>query len=225
MFGWLRREPRHLVDLRHRMSQALADYPVYEPPHRQGPNAPRGSSDEEARAFAARGRENFVYFEERRAARLSALRAFLAKFDVVAGLEEGLAVVSAWLPGNCGALIPAHLSRDETMQLFYRYLAPWEGNLRGLNAIFDLGVFFGECVIARNRNLHWINWPGASDNGVAISSAFNIDGFRSRRDALDPMGRMLRLCEDDAHDIRKKTPGERVSVTRLLGTVRDYSKR
>jgi hypothetical protein len=147
MFGWLRKNSRHLTDLRRRMSQALADYPAYQPLHRQGPNCPRHLPDQEAREFAARGRENFQYFTEQRPERLRALEAFLAKFDLVANLQnEGLAAVSGWLPGNCGALLP-DLSRDETMQTFYRYLVPWEGSLRGLNAIFDLGIFFGECVI------------------------------------------------------------------------------
>ncbi|KRR12235.1 hypothetical protein CQ12_31820 [Bradyrhizobium jicamae] len=43
------------------------------------------------------------------------------------------------------------MSHFETMQIFFRCLKPWEDNLRGLNVIFDLGIFFGECVIARTR--------------------------------------------------------------------------
>jgi len=225
MFGWLRREPRHLADHCRRMLEALADYPVYEPLHRQGPNCPRHFPDQEMQEFAARGRDNFAYFMEHRAERLNALKGFLAGFGVSIDLQEpGLATVSTWLPGHCGALVP-NLGRDETMQIFFRYLKPWEDNLRGLNVIFDLGIFFGECVLARNPRVHWINWPGASDNGEAAASALHLTGFKSRRDGLDPMGRMLYLCEDDAKDFRDKTQGERVSAERLLATVRDYSTR
>jgi len=207
------------------MLEALIDYPAYEPLHRQGPNSPRHLPDQEVRAFAARGRENFSHFKEHRKERLGALKAFLAKFGVDMDLEDkGLAAVSAWLPGNCGALV-ADLGKDETMQIFYRHLMPWEGNLRGLNVIFDLGIFFGECVIVRNPRLHWINWPGASEDGYATSSAYHIGGFRLRRDALDPMSAMLHLSGDDERDLRNIATGQRVRADRLVGTVRDFSTR
>jgi hypothetical protein len=225
MFGWLRREPRPLADHRRRMLEALADYPVYEPLHRQGPNCPRHLQDREAREFAARGRDNFSYFMAHRAERLSALKGFLAGFGLSVDLQDnGLGAVSAWLPGHCGDLLPT-LGLDETMQIFFRYLKPWGDNLRGLNVIFDLGIFFGECVIARNPRVHWINWPGTSDNGEAAASGSHLAGFKSRRDGLDPIGRMLYLCEHDARDFRDNTQGKRVSADQLLATVRDYSTR
>jgi hypothetical protein len=225
VFSWLQKEPNHLIDHRRRMSQALIDYPAYEPLHRQGPNCPRHLPDQEAREFAARGRENFSHFIEHRKERLVALKAFLAKFGVAMDLEEkGLVAVSAWLPGNCSALV-ADLGKDETMQIFFRYLVPWEGDFRGLNVIFDLGIFFGECVIIRNPLLHWINRPGVSDGGYAVGSAFNIGGFKLRRDWLDPMTKMLYLSGDDEKDLRNTHPGQRVRADRLVGTVRDFSTR
>lgn len=225
MFSWLHKEPSHLIDERRRMSEALIDYPAREPLHRQGPNCPKHLPDQEAREFAARGRENFSYFMEHRNERLNALKAFLAKFGVAMDLEErGLAAVSAWLPGNCGALV-ADLGKAETTQIFFRHLVPWSGDFLGLNVIFDLGIFFGECVIVRNPRLHWINWPGVSNEGYALGSAYHIGGFKLRRDGLDPIGRMLRLCEDDASDSRHETAGRQVRADRLVGTVRDFSTR
>jgi hypothetical protein len=234
VFGWLRKEPKHLVDQRRRMSEALVDYPVYEPPHRQGPHGPRHLSDQEAREFWARGKENFSHFMERRKERLDALRTFLARFDVAMDLEQaGLAAVSAWLPGNCGTLV-SDLGKEETVQIFFRYLAPWVGDLRGLNVIFDLGIFFGECVIFRNPRLHWIDRQGLSDGGHAAGTAYHIDGFKRRRDWLDPMCSMLYLCGDDERDFKDMNArpgasayqlGPRVSAERLVGTVRDLSTR
>jgi hypothetical protein len=225
MFGWLHKDSEHLVECRRRVSGALIDYPVYEPLHRQGPNCPKDLSSQEVQEFVARGRDNFSNFEEHRNERLGALRAFLEKFGVDMGLEErGLAAVAAWLPGNCGALV-ANLRKEETIQIFFRHLVPWEGDLRGLNVIFDLGIFFGECVIFRNSGLHWINWPGISEGGYATSSAYHIGGFRQRRDWLDPIHAMLYLCGDDEKDIRDKTIGLRVDAGRLVGTVHDLSTR
>ncbi|MGX4769463.1 hypothetical protein ACWAUC_06600 [Bradyrhizobium guangdongense] len=160
-----------------------------------------------------------------RAKRLDALRRFLERLGLDANLrDDGLGVVSAWLPSHCGALVPT-MRRDKTMQVFFRHLAPWEGKLRGLNAIFDLAVFMGECVIARNPRAHWIELAGSADDGEATESAFQLGGFKSRRDGLDPMGEMIYLCEDGAKDLRNGITGERVRPDRLFGRVRDYAMR
>ena len=90
------------------MIHSLANYPIYEPPYRQGPNFLRhlpGKSDEEYRGllreFLERGRENFVHFMDHRHERLAALGAFLAKFDLNMDTnDDGLAAVSAWCPHN-----------------------------------------------------------------------------------------------------------------------------
>lgn len=113
---------------------------------------------------------------DHRAEQLDALKYFLARFSVSAHLrDDGLAAVSAWLPGHCGVLMPT-LPRDKVMQIFFRHLTPWEGNFRGLNAIFDLAVFLGECVIARNPRAHWIELAAVSDEGEAMESASQLGG-------------------------------------------------
>jgi hypothetical protein len=232
MLGWLRRDPAHLKEHRRRMSDALLDYPVYAPPYRQGPNYPRHLQikGEDVygrllREFTARGRENFTYFLEQRNARLTALGIFLAKFGVMMGIDDtGLAAVSAWCPGNCGALVP-NLRLDQTRQAFFQLLEPWTGQLRGLNVIVDLGVFLGECLIFRNQRLHWIYRPGTSDDGSSNSSGFQIDGFKDRRDWLDPIGFLYRVCGNDEVDLRAGAVGRSVRSDALVGKVRDFSTR
>jgi len=231
MFGWLRREPSHLAEHRRRAADALADYPIYEPPHRQGPNCPRHLRNQGEAAyrqhiqeFDARGRENFSYFMEHRHARLTTLTTFLAKFGVTMGVDDvGLAAVSAWCPGNCGALV-ANLRQDAMRQVFFQ-LAPWTGQYRGFNVIFDLGIFFGECVTARNRSLHWIYKPGSSDDGSAILSGYEIAGFRDPRDWLDPMSHMYTECENAEVELRSGKIGRIVHADVLAGKVRDFASR
>ncbi len=161
MFRWLRRDPKPLVERRRCMSELLAEYPVYEPPYRQGRDFPRRTRNQDedeyfrlGREFAARGEENFAYFLAQREVRLAALGGFLRKFDVTMGLDDaGLQAVSAWCPGNYGALVARH-HEDATRHAFFE-LAAWTGRLRGLNVIFDLGIFLGECAIARRPKLRW----------------------------------------------------------------------
>jgi hypothetical protein len=73
MFRWLQREPKQLVERRQALSAPLLDYPLYEPPHRQGPNFLRrrqNQTEEEyvshIHEFVARSDQNF-----RRAAGIS----------------------------------------------------------------------------------------------------------------------------------------------------------
>ena len=228
MFGWLRRAPSRRAEQQREMASALADYPIYDPPHRQDRNwqrRPVGESyDEEdlrlMREFNARGRENFSYFMNHRDERLTALGTFLAKLGVIMDLDEtGLASVSAWLPGNCGALV-ADPREEETRQVFFQHLEPWTQQRRGLNVIFDLGVFFGECVIKRNQRLHWTCWPGAS----AIHTGHAIAGFKKKRHWLDPMGNIYYDCVNDENAIRRRQVGV-VRADTLVGKVRDYSTR
>jgi hypothetical protein len=232
MFGWFRREPTHVEERRHQMLDAVADYPVYQPPHRQGPNHPnrlRIKGDEKYihsfRDFLARGRENFEYFLENRETRLAALQAFLAKFDVKMSRDDaGLAAVSAWCPDNCGVL--ASKFRDNaTRQAFFQMLEPWTGSRRGFNVIFDLGVFLGEAVIARNHHLSWDYRPGASDDGSATLSGYQIIGFANKRDWFDPPQRMYGICLNAEDDLRIERGGRFVREDTLVGAVRDFSTR
>ena len=232
MFRWLRRDPKHLKERRQSMLGALVDYPPYGPPHRQGPNGPRRlpqQSEAEYKVllnrFLERGHENLSYFLAHRDARMTALSAFLAKFDVKMGFDDaGLAAVAAWCPGNAGSL-GADLTSQKARQTFYQALRPWTEQWHGLNVIFDLGIFLGESLIARNPRLHWVYRWGTSDDGVSYHSGYDIGGFKRVKDALDPMGFIYLRCEVDEEGLRTGKTILSASPDLLIGTVRDYSTR
>ena len=210
------------------------DYPLYQPPHRQGPNFLRNreshSEDDYGRyihEFTARSDQNFLYFMEQRATRIAALQAFLGKFGVSASLDDaGLASVSAWMAENGYALAKF---KDETVrQAFYQAQTPWTERLRGLNVIFDLGIFLGESLIQKQPRLHWKYENGASDNGESNSTGYMIEGFRRRKgNWLDPGQYILGSCWNDLNVLHWHSPPSSVprNYDLLVGVVRDYSTR
>jgi len=232
MLGVFRHEPEHLKECRTRMFDALADYPVYEPPYHQGPNHPssllnKGKEEhfKSYRDFLAHGRENFTYFMEHRDARLAALGTFLEKFEVKMDVDDkGLDVVSAWCAENCGTLV-ADLRRDAVRQAFFQMSEPWTDWRRGFNVIFDIGVFLGECVITRNNRLNWQYRPGASYDGRTNYSGYGIVGFRNNRDWLDPVQYMYDACVDAEDDLRLGLVGRYLRADTLAGLVGDLSTR
>jgi hypothetical protein len=235
MFRWLRREPKQLIERRQVLSPALSDYPLYQPPHRQGPNFLRrrqNQAEEEyvsyIHEFVARSDQNVLYFMEQRAARLAALQAFLGKFGVSASLDDaGLASVSAWFPDNGYAL--ANLKGEAVRQTFYQMQTPWDRELRGLNVIFDLGVFLGETLIQKQPRLHWKFTPGSSDQGESFGTGYRVEGFRRKAKGnwMDPGQYIVRCSMNELNDLHSYSP--RPSVFRnydlLVGVVRDYSTR
>jgi hypothetical protein len=233
MLRWLRRDPKHLIEHQRRMFKLLHDYPVYEPPHRQGPNCLNQGAGQNAdeyhryiREHVARGEENLYRLRQaHRHERLAALRAFLSKFDVELYTDDaGLSAVSAWCPGNCGALV-ANMRDHATRRAFFQ-LAPWTGELRGLNVVFDLGVFLGECLIARNPKLHWKYLGGGSSSaGPANLSGYRIAGFRDIRDSLDAPSFMYNHCANDQAMVRWPNFDRNLHLNTLVGIVRDRSTR
>jgi hypothetical protein len=155
MVRWLQNEPKQLMERRQTMSEAMADYPLYDPPNRQGatylrrrPNQSAEEHDALFSEFIQRGRENLSYLLEQRSTRLAALRDFLAKFGVQAGLDDaGLAAVSGWCPENCGALI-AEFRDTATLRMLFQMQTPWTNQWRGFNVVFDLGFYLGESKFA-----------------------------------------------------------------------------
>src|SRR5689334_15454647 len=215
MFRWLQREPKQLVERRQAFAAPLMDYPLYQPPHRQGPNFLRHLQDQTEeeyvryiQEFVARSDQNFHYFMEQRAARLAALQAFLGKFGVSAGLDDaGLASVSAWLPDNACALV-ANLRDEAVVQTFYQMQTPWSEGLRGLNVLFDLGVFLGECLIKKQPRLHWKYVTGSSDRGESASTGYKIEGFRRKAKVnwLDPGQFIFSKCMFELNDLCSSSP-------------------
>jgi len=233
MLRWFRREPRYLVERRQFLSDAVADYPLYQPPHRQGPNYLRSVQnqieDEHIRLFRefmARAEENFQFFLEQRPARLAALYAFLDKFGVKVGLDDtGLSAVSAWLPGNGCALIGDPRS-EAVVQAFYQMQTPWTQSLRGFNVVFDLGVFLGEALIARQPRLHWKLLLGLSEKGESATTGYALEGFLMKRNGnhIDPPERVFGECWNEVNTLRFRQP-RFLDSNLLVGIVRDFSKR
>jgi hypothetical protein len=233
MFKWFKREPRMLVERRELLSPFIADYPLYQPPYRQGPNFLRRSPNQEEEAylktipeFTARGDENFAYFMEQRASRMASLQSFLAKFGVSASPDDaGLADVSRWFPYNAFALVPS--LRDWAVgQAFFQMKTPWIDELRGLNVIFDLGIFFGEALIRKQPCLHWKFHYGASDHGEAYGTGYQVDGFRRRTKSswIDPPGYIAGECQNDLNGLQ--APRRRVNSREdtLVNVARAYAE-
>lgn len=237
MFNWLRhnRDPDHLLEQRRRLHAALADdYPVYAPPHRQGPNYARGTQDVNDSAFrssfadfSARAGEMFDYFLSHRDERISCLSAFLKKWDVQVDTDDdGLSAVSRWCPINCGALV-ADLKERSTRQEFLNMSTPWTGKNHGFNVIFDLGIFIGEYIIARNPRMEWKYRLAMSRDGYTSLSGYELEGIGDieKTILLDPMVCMYRICLQAENDLRLQKVGHLVNATTLARVVRDYATR
>lgn len=179
--------------------------------------------------YAVRSDQNFTYFMEQRVTRLAALAAFLDEFGVVASLDDaGLASVSAWFADNSFALVSS--LRDKTSrEAFYRMQTPWTEQLRGLNIIFDLGVFLGEALIRKQPRLHWKYLPSISDHGETLTTGYRIDGFRggTKVRLYEPGTFVLHSCLNDLNNIHSYSPRPRALRHHevLVGQVRDYSTR
>jgi len=232
MFRWLQRKPKELIERLQVLTPALVDYPLYQPPHRQGPNflhrRPDLNEEEHiryVREFVARADQNFLYFMDQRTARLAALQVFLGKFGANANLDDaGIASVSAWLPDNGYAL--ADFKDKSVVDSFYEMKTPWTEGRRGLNVIFDLGIFLGEALIRKQPRLHWKFIPGASDHGESANTGYRIQGFRGKRTSLDPPQRIFSECWSNLNRLYFSDPYLRNARNDVLvGLVRSFSTR
>ena len=137
-----------------KVTSALAKYPAYAPPHLHNEI---GLSPDEAR-------ENFDYFLERRAFRLQVLSEFMRKFGIDATTNDsGLAAVSNWFDRYAGLLLTFRPRTSTTFLAFLDHEPPWTGEHIGINAVWDLGIYVGECIIARRPSAHWELDTGGPD--------------------------------------------------------------
>jgi hypothetical protein len=146
MFGWLRRAPPPPTEQQRQVWQALSGYPPYAPP----------KCDPDTQSVPDATLEYQEYFFSSRESRLQALRAFLAKFDIVLGFDDdGIKEVSAWLL-QYGDLLLGDLDDDAVQDAYEAFSVPWTGMLAGLNPIFDLGIYYAECLWLRRTKLEWM---------------------------------------------------------------------
>lgn len=132
----------------------LSGYPVYDPPHRGSINrlGPRFLCDRYP------GRENFEHFMGQKAIRLQALDEYLRTFglpDLDPANDDFLDALSAWCGTYLGTLAEYQPSDDRIRNAFFDHSERWEGELIGLNVIFDLGIVLGDGIIARNIDRYW----------------------------------------------------------------------
>jgi hypothetical protein len=196
MFAWLHRKPAPASQDKRRVRDALAGYPPYDPPRWTSEDQPAQPIIDEYRA----------YFLDNRNRRVEALSRFLAKFDIALSLDdEGVKAVSAWLPTYADLLVDG-LQQQESDDIWcaYHYFdPPWIGPLTGLNPIFDLGVYMGECMLSRNPRLKWMPMLAPEPNKGASHPIF---GQRSGR-PFDPINSTYTECKN-IHFARvtKRTP-------------------
>jgi hypothetical protein len=190
MFGWLRRAPPMPSEDQLQLQEALVGYPPYAPP----------ALNPDPSAFADVGLAYKDFFLASRESRLEALGGFLAKFDVSLSPDDaGLMAVSAWLPRYADLLVDD--LDDDTVQDAYRaFTLPWTGALAGLNPIFDLGIYYAECLWRRRTRLRWIVYR-SPDYGSAVHI---IEGLPHGR-GFDPMHWMYTECRN----IRNSRPAKR----------------
>jgi hypothetical protein len=176
MFRWIRRMRQET-----RVLAALIDYPQYGPPEWD----PETKSPEDANA------EYREFFLDNRDRRVDALRIFLSKFDVSLDFSDfGVAAISDWCPVYADLLVE-ELGNDTVWSAYHGFAAPWKGPLLGLNPIFDLGVYYGECLLVRNSKLTWQPLRGP-EPGTAAHPIFSQ---RNRR-PFDPINWMYTWCKN-----------------------------
>jgi hypothetical protein len=166
--------------------EALADYPLLELPHRK--NAIDLTPD------AARENERFLL--DQMPDRMAALGDFLRRFNVEMGTgDAALAAVSAWFPDHAG-LLTTKLWTAAARFAFFSFSRPWVGPLRGLNAIFDLGLFFGESMLSANPACNWRviaggapPWPGQPTSYTGIF----VEGAHVKR-FFEPIAHVYSAC-------------------------------
>lgn len=211
MFGWLRRDRTQLAEGQRKVLEALADYVPYSPPEWNSDTKSLHDASAEYRAF----------FFDNRELRVETFSRFIAKFSVAANFDEaGTRAVSAWCPLYADLLVDG-LERDSVADTYYEFACPWTGTMIGLNVIFDLGIYIGECVLARNTKLKWLPSRGPE----ARILAHPIFGQKYHR-PFDPIKWSYVLCRNICIakrkiERRRRYPGtEFVSPDYLYGHVR-----
>jgi hypothetical protein len=127
-----------------RIAKALRDYPEYVPPHR----------GDYASLSRTQGEENFAYFLEQKPRRLDSLNRLLAELDVSAMLDDaGVRRVSAWVHRYSGHLVGKDIISSS--DAYHSFTPPWTDANRGLNAVWDLGIYIGEYVTSVHSSHKW----------------------------------------------------------------------
>jgi hypothetical protein len=129
-----------------RLELALREYPLYDPPHKV----------EERLLSRDEAAENFAYFMRVRLDRLAHFRNWLSEqFGFEVSLDEkGIRALSRWGIKYAGLLLAKGADGYPTMS-YFTYDPSWTGENVGYNVVFDMGITFGEAILANCPKLRW----------------------------------------------------------------------
>jgi hypothetical protein len=98
----------------------------------------------------------------------------MKKFGIdAATTDQGLIAVSAWFERYGGLLLHFQPYSAVTLHAFLGYDPPWTGEHFGINVVWDLAIYVGECVMARRPSAYW----DLNTGGPSLSSRESV-GFQ-----------------------------------------------
>lgn len=170
-----------------RIQQVIKNYPVYSPPITQN----------EIDLPLIKAKENFAFFKQNIAFRMEVFRALLKRFSISATTnDQDLAAVSEWFDRYGGLLRYYRLRDTSTLNAFVHYDPRWIGRYIGINVIWDIGIYVGECIIARRRYARWDINTGDPDPLSCKALGFHrphIEGL-SWPPSCDPITHVFDIC-------------------------------
>jgi hypothetical protein len=152
---------------RRKVWKLLPDYPVYTPPHKGGWEKKDWMTKEQAQ-------ENYEFFLAEKDKRIGYLAAFMAEFGAKVELtDEGLVAVSQWMYRYGAYLEDTKQYRRKSVRAFATNNLLWTGDIAGLNIIFDVSTFCGECIVHYNEGARWMLFTGKSTKRNHETRGFN----------------------------------------------------
>jgi len=129
-----------------RLERALWGYPVYDPPHKV----------EERLLSREAAAENFDYFMRVRLDRFANFRNWLREqFGIQVSLDErGMRALCRWGNRYAGLLLAKGADGYPTRS-YFTYQPSWTGENAGYNVLLDMGITFGEAILANCLKLRW----------------------------------------------------------------------
>ncbi|MEQ1673041.1 MAG: hypothetical protein ABL893_19495 [Hyphomicrobium sp.] len=145
-----------------RIRDAVANYPIYAPPHKLDYKS----------ITALQSRENYSYFDDQRAIRLAHFSQWIDNFGISATIDNaGIQSISGWIHRYAGHLLTADIYSSR--HLYSSFTPVWSGSHRGLNVIWDLGIYAGDWIVQQNPACSW-----ALNTGDEDPVSRNMTGFR-----------------------------------------------
>jgi hypothetical protein len=152
--------------------------------------------------------------------------AFMAILGVEAGFDNvGLGAVSNWFE-RCGGLLLHFRPRStEAFGAFVNHQPAWTGKHVGINLVWDIGLYVGECVIARRQSAGWEIDTGDPDPISRGSLGFHrpcVAGLYWPPQC-DPISMVFFESQSMSYYVRAGS-GRRVRINDLVGLVALWSK-